>query len=57
MDRNNFIEGMDLNGDHDLSLCDGFVHGKHHHTPFLWMGFLMQIFFLGLCTQTYVILW
>jgi hypothetical protein len=28
MDRNNFIEGMDLNGDHDLSLCDGFVHVK-----------------------------
>jgi hypothetical protein len=25
---------MDLNGDHNLSFCDGCGHGKHHCTPF-----------------------
>jgi hypothetical protein len=29
---------MDLNGDHDLSFCDGCGHGKHHHTPFPLIG-------------------
>jgi hypothetical protein len=34
MERNNLIEGMELNWDHDLSFCDGCVYGKHHYTPF-----------------------
>jgi hypothetical protein len=29
---------MDLNGNHDLSFCDGCGHGKHHHTPFPLSG-------------------
>jgi hypothetical protein len=34
IDRNNFIEGMDLNGNHDLNFYNGCVYGKHHHTLF-----------------------
>jgi hypothetical protein len=34
MDINNFIEGMDLNGNHDLNFHNGCVYGKHHCTPF-----------------------
>jgi len=34
MEKNNLVEGMDFNGDHDLSFYDGCVYGKHHHTPF-----------------------
>jgi hypothetical protein len=34
MEKNNLVEGMDLNGDHDLSFCDGCVYGKHHCTLF-----------------------
>jgi hypothetical protein len=34
MDRNNFIEGMDLNGNHDLNFYNGCVYGDHHHTLF-----------------------
>jgi hypothetical protein len=34
MGKINLIEGMDLNGDHDLSFCDGCAYGKHHLTPF-----------------------
>jgi hypothetical protein len=34
MDKINLVENMDFNGDHDLSFCDGYVYGKHHHTPF-----------------------
>jgi hypothetical protein len=35
MDIHNFIEGMDLNGNHDLNFYNGCVYGKHLHTPFL----------------------
>jgi hypothetical protein len=38
MERNNLVEGMDLNGDHDLNFCDGCVYGKHHCTPFPLSG-------------------
>ncbi len=38
MDKNNFVEGMDLNGDHDLSFYDELVYGKHHCTLFLLSG-------------------
>jgi hypothetical protein len=34
MEKNNLVEGMDLNGDHDLNFCDGCVYGKHHYTLF-----------------------
>jgi hypothetical protein len=34
MEKKNLVEGMDLNGDHDLSFYDGSVYSKHHHTPF-----------------------
>ncbi len=34
MDKNNFIEGMDLNVNHDSNFYNGCVYGKHHHTPF-----------------------
>ncbi len=30
MDKSNLVEGMDFNGDHDLSFCDGCVYGKQH---------------------------
>jgi hypothetical protein len=40
IERNNLVEGMDLNGDHDLSFCDGCVYGKNTIVPhFLWLGF------------------
>ncbi len=32
MDTNNIIEGMDISGNHDLSLYDECVYGKYHHT-------------------------
>jgi hypothetical protein len=32
MDKNNLVEGIDFNGDHDLNFCNGCVYGKHHHT-------------------------
>jgi hypothetical protein len=35
MERNNLVEGMDLNEDHDLNFYDECVYGKHHCTPFL----------------------
>jgi hypothetical protein len=38
MDKNNLVEGMDFNGDHDLNFCDRCVYGKHHNTPFLLSG-------------------
>jgi hypothetical protein len=34
MDRNNLVESMDINGNHDLSFYDGCVYCKHHHAPF-----------------------
>ncbi len=34
MDINKFIEGMDLNGNHDLNFYNGCVYGKHLCTPF-----------------------
>ncbi len=38
MDKNNLIEGMDLNENHDLNFCDGCMYGKHHHTSFPLSG-------------------
>jgi len=38
MEINDLLEGMDLNRDHGLSLCDGCVYGKHHCTPFPLSG-------------------
>jgi len=38
MDQNNLIEGMDFNGNHDLSFYDGCVYCKHHCAPFLLNG-------------------
>jgi hypothetical protein len=55
--QNSIVKGMDLNGDHDLSFCDGCVYGKHHRTPFPLSEVFMQRKFLGLCTQTYVVPW
>jgi len=34
MDIHNFIESMDLNGNHDLNFYNGCVYGKHLCTPF-----------------------
>jgi hypothetical protein len=34
MEKNILVEGMGLNGNHDLSFCDGCVYGKQHHTSF-----------------------
>jgi hypothetical protein len=28
MERNNLVEGMDFNGDHDLNFCDACVYGN-----------------------------
>ncbi len=42
MERNNLVESMDLNEDHDLSFCNGCVCGKHHCTPFPFTRVLMQ---------------
>ncbi len=33
-DKNNLVEGMDLNGDHDLNFCIDVCMVKHHHTPY-----------------------
>jgi hypothetical protein len=30
----NLIEGINFNGDYDFKMFDGYVYGKHHHTPF-----------------------
>jgi len=38
MDKNNFVESMDLNGDHDLNFYDELMYGKHHCTLFLLSG-------------------
>jgi hypothetical protein len=35
MDKINLVEGMDLNGNHDLSFCIDVCIVKHHCTPFL----------------------
>jgi len=42
MERNNLVEGMDFNEDHDLSFCDECVYGKHHCSPFPFTKVLMQ---------------
>jgi hypothetical protein len=34
MDRNNLVEGMDFNGNHDLSFYHGCVYCKYHRAPF-----------------------
>jgi hypothetical protein len=57
MDINTFIEGMDLNGNHDLNFYNGCVYGKHHCTPFPLKKVLVQRKFLGMCIQTYVVSW
>jgi hypothetical protein len=38
MEKNNLVESMDFNGDHDLNFYDEFVNRKHHHTQFLLSG-------------------
>ncbi len=39
MKKNNVVEGMDLNGNHDLNFYDGCVHAsKQYCTPFLLNG-------------------
>ncbi len=38
MDKNNLVESMDLNENHDLNFCDGCLYGKHHHTSFPLSG-------------------
>jgi hypothetical protein len=38
MEKNNLVESMDFNGDHDLNFYDGCVNHKHHLTPFLLSG-------------------
>jgi len=38
MDKNNFVESMDLNGNHDLNFYDELMYGKHHCTLFLLSG-------------------
>jgi hypothetical protein len=52
MERNNLVEGMDLNEDDDLNFCDECVYGKHHCIPFHLSGVFMQRKFLRLCIQT-----
>jgi hypothetical protein len=58
MERNNLVEGMDLNGIHDLSFHDGCVYGKHRCTPFpLIVGFHAKEI-LGLVhTNPHVVPW
>jgi len=34
MDKNNLVEGMNFNGNHDMSFCDGCVYGKQHCTMY-----------------------
>jgi hypothetical protein len=38
MEKNNLVESMDFNGDHDLNFYDGCVNHKHHHTQFILSG-------------------
>jgi len=38
MIRNNLVESIVLNGNHDLNFYDGCEYGKHNHTPFLLSG-------------------
>ncbi len=57
MDKNNLVEVMDLNGDNDLSFCDGCVYNKHHCTPFPLNEGSNAKEILSLCTQTYVVPW
>jgi len=38
MEKNNFVESMDFNNDHDLNFYDRCVNRKHHHTQFLLSG-------------------
>jgi hypothetical protein len=39
MDKNNLMEVMDLNGDHDLNLCDRCMYGKHQYPISFEWGF------------------
>jgi hypothetical protein len=58
MKKKNIVEGMDLNGDHDLSFCDGCVYAsKQYCTSFLLNGGFHAKEILGLCTQTYLVSW
>jgi hypothetical protein len=34
MEKNDLVESIDFNGNHDLNFYDGCVYGKHHRTPF-----------------------
>jgi hypothetical protein len=36
MEKNDLVESMDFNGDHDLNFYDGCVNCKHHHTQFIF---------------------
>jgi hypothetical protein len=54
MDKNNVMEGMDINGDHDLNFYDRCEYGKHHCTPFpLSGGFcakkILKLVYTNLC--------
>ncbi len=46
MTRNNLVESIDLNGNHDLNFYDGCEYGKHDNAPFLFNdGFHAKIKF------------
>jgi hypothetical protein len=38
MTRNNLVESIDLNGNHELNFYHGCEYGKHNHAPFLLSG-------------------
>jgi hypothetical protein len=38
MDKSTLVEGMDFNGNHDLSFYNGCVYVKNHSTPFPLSG-------------------
>jgi len=50
MDRSNLVEGIDLNGNHDLSFCNGYIVKPSYPIPFEW-GFSCKGNSLRLCTH------
>jgi hypothetical protein len=38
MDKNDLVKVMNLNGNNDLTFCNGCVYSKHHCTPFPFNG-------------------
>lgn len=57
MDKNNLVKVMDLNGDNDLTFCNGCVYNKHHCIPFPLNGGSHTKEILRIVQTNYVVSW